>query len=61
MDGILKSVENLMTFPWIAEPVARGDMDLHAWYFDMDTGRLLGYVPQTKAFEPLASPCPGKE
>ncbi|QGY38928.1 carbonic anhydrase [Pseudodesulfovibrio cashew] len=58
MAGILRSVENLMTFPWIAERVAQGTLDLHGWYFDMDSGQLLSYLQQTKAFEPLTYPCP---
>ncbi|MDD3312522.1 carbonic anhydrase [Pseudodesulfovibrio sp.] len=61
MAGALRSVRNLMTFPWIAERVNAGELTLHAWYFDMETGRLLSYLPQTKSFEPLASPCPKEE
>jgi len=61
MAGALRSVRNLMTFPWIAERVNSGELTLHAWYFDMETGQLLSYLPQTKSFEPLASPCPKEE
>lgn len=57
MAAILKSVENLMTFPWIAERVKEGQLDLHAWYFDLESGQLLGYLEQTKSFEPLTFPC----
>lgn len=56
--GILRSLDNLMTFPWIAERVSLGKLDVHGWYFDMETGQLLSYLDQTKAFEPLTSPCP---
>ena len=58
MAGILRSVDNLMTFPWIARRVANGSLDVHGWYFDMESGQLLSYLPQTKTFEPLTFPCP---
>jgi carbonic anhydrase len=61
MAGILRSVTNLMTFPWIAERVAAGTLDVHGWYFDMGTGQLLSYLHQTQAFEPLSFPCPKRK
>ena len=61
MAGILRSVDNLMTFPWIAERVHDGSLNVHGWYFDMETGQLLSYLQQTKAFEPLTFPCPKAE
>lgn len=61
MAGILRSVDNLMTFPWIEERVAGGSLNVHGWYFDMESGQLLSYLPQTKAFEPLTSPCPKRD
>ena len=47
------SLSNLMTFPWIRERVEAGQMTLHGWYFDLDTGELLGYSPPTATFAPL--------
>ena len=60
MAGVLRSVDNLMTFPWIADRVACGRLDVHGWYFEMETGQLLSYLHQTKTFEPLTFPCPQK-
>lgn len=34
------SLNNLRTFPWIEERVQRGELTLHAWYFDIGAGRL---------------------
>lgn len=34
------SLDNLMTYPWIADAVHKGDLMLHAWHFDIATGRL---------------------
>lgn len=51
--AILVSLENLMTFPWIAERVIAGAMHLHGWYFDIEQGELLSYQPTRNAFEPI--------
>lgn len=51
--AILQSLENLLTFPWIAQRVSTGDLSIHGWYFDLDHGELLGYDPTVKAFAPL--------
>lgn len=40
---ILTSLNNLMTFPWIRSAVAKGELCLHGWYFDMPNGRMLSY------------------
>ncbi|TAL00116.1 MAG: carbonic anhydrase [Rhodospirillaceae bacterium] len=34
------SLENLMTFPWIRARVEAGKLELHGWYFDLETGTL---------------------
>lgn len=51
--AILLSLENLMTYPWIAKRVASGMMHLHGWYFDIAEGSLLHYNPLNNAFEPV--------
>ena len=50
--GILVSLENLMSYPWIAERVQAGTVHLHGWYFDLAAGALLHYDPAKNAFEP---------
>ncbi|WP_316897789.1 carbonic anhydrase [Pseudodesulfovibrio indicus] len=56
MAGILQSLRNLLSFPWITERVEAGTLNLHGWYFDMESGQLLSYLRQTKTFEPLEIP-----
>ncbi|MDP2811654.1 MAG: carbonic anhydrase [Rhodocyclaceae bacterium] len=51
--AILVSLENLMTYPWIAERVVAGALHLHGWYFDMTEASLLCYNPARNAFEPI--------
>lgn len=47
------SMGNLMTFPWIAEAVEKGELDLHGWYFDMTTGKLSEYSTEKNVFVDL--------
>lgn len=51
--AILVSLENLLTFPWIAQGVAAGTLQLHGWYLDIKNSQLLGHNAQTGNFEPL--------
>lgn len=55
--AVLVSLRNLLTFPWVAARVEAGSLILHGWYFDMEKGELLGYLPQVGSFEPLAPNC----
>lgn len=43
-EAIKVSLANLRGFPWIAERVQAGALDLHGWYFDLETGELLRLV-----------------
>ncbi len=38
--AIKLSLNNLETFPWIAERVKSGKTQLHGWYFEFDGGKL---------------------
>jgi len=38
--GIRISLQNLTTFPWIAEKVQAGELHLHGWWVDLQAGRL---------------------
>jgi carbonic anhydrase len=47
------SLENLMTYPWIASRVAAGSLHLHGWYFDITAGAMLHYQPDSQGFQPI--------
>jgi carbonic anhydrase len=53
--ALLVSLENLMTYPWIRQRVAAGSLALHAWYFDMLAGELLGFNPAASRFENMVA------
>ncbi|MCX7565697.1 carbonic anhydrase [Sulfitobacter sp. F26169L] len=45
------SLENLMTFPWLAEKVASGELTLHGMWTDIGEGGLEYYNPAVAEFE----------
>ena len=46
------SLANLMTFPWVAERVAAGRLELHGAWFDIFTGALMTLQPDA-SFVPV--------
>jgi carbonic anhydrase len=52
-EAVLISLENLMTFPFVAERVERGDLTLHGLWKDITNGSLLNYDPRTDGFVPV--------
>lgn len=51
--AVMISLENLMTFPWIAELVAKGELTLHGLWTDIGEGGLEYYSPETDSFLPV--------
>ena len=51
--SIMNSLDNLRTFPWLAEREANGKLSLHGWWFDMDNGALWCYEPLKKCFSQM--------
>jgi carbonic anhydrase len=50
----VKTLDNLMTFPWVRIPVERRQLELHAAHFDVATGLLSVFDPQTETFASVA-------
>lgn len=56
LGAIILSLNNLRSFPWVAEREARGELALHGWYFDMSNGALLAYSERSDTFLPMVCP-----
>jgi len=52
---ILVSLNNVMTFPWVAAKVRAGELQIHGWYFDLKSGQIFRYKEKTQSFEKLAA------
>lgn len=51
--SLLKSYENCLTFPWIHERLAQGELSIHLWFFDIAQAEILAYSFENKEFSPL--------
>ncbi|MBU1249017.1 MAG: carbonic anhydrase [Proteobacteria bacterium] len=51
--AILVSIDNLLTFPWIERRVMAGELTIHGWYFDIETGELFTHDPDMDEFVPM--------
>ena len=49
--SVMTSLENLMTFPWLAEKVNSGELTLHGMWTDIAEGGLEYYDPAGRKFE----------
>ncbi len=49
--GVRQSLDNLATFPFVAERVADGRLQLHGGHFGIATGELMAMNPSTGVFE----------
>ena len=48
--AVFRSLENLMTFPFVRAPVARGELNLHGAYFGVAEGSLFVLDQAAKEF-----------
>ena len=54
--AVFRSLENLMTLPFVRTPVERGEMYLHGAYFGVALGELSVLDQATGEFRPIAAP-----
>jgi carbonic anhydrase len=52
--GIIHSLNNLMTFPWVKERVEAGSLHLHGWHYDLDNGALYAKRKDSDEFEQIS-------
>ncbi len=51
--SVLYQLEHLMSFPFIEKRVDEGTLQLHGWYFKIQTGKIWYYDPEQYMFKPL--------
>lgn len=52
-EGILVSLKNLKSFPWIAEKIAHGELRLHGWHFSIEDGTLTAFDESIDSFNAI--------
>ncbi len=51
--SVLNSIDNLKSYPWIKERVDAGELTLHGWWFDLESGDLWVTHPENGEFLPV--------
>ncbi|PCC72150.1 carbonic anhydrase [Nannocystis exedens] len=54
-ENVLVQLEHLRTHPSVAAALARGELHLHAWIYQIDAGAVFAYDPAREQFEPLGT------
>ncbi len=52
-EAILVSLKNLQSFPWVKDRIAQGKLQLHGWYYNLQSGQLMYYNQLSGEFEVL--------
>lgn len=53
MESIVTSLENLRTFPFVADAIRDRGLNLIGAYFDLESGQLLQYEDESTSFKPI--------
>lgn len=53
-ENVLVQLDNLRTLPAVAARLNRGEIRLHAWVYEIESGQVYSYDAEDKAFHPLA-------
>jgi carbonic anhydrase len=51
--SIQGSIDNLLSYPWLKERVVVGDLSVHGWWFDLESGDLWVTDSENKSFLPI--------
>jgi len=54
-ENVLAQLDHLRTHPSVASRMKSGDLQLHAWVYEIHTGQIEAYDGETESFVPLAS------
>ncbi len=52
-ENILMQLGNIQTYPFVEELLKKGEVHLHGWYYDIGTGDIYAYNPNSGAFEKI--------
>lgn len=50
-EGVVVSLENLMSFPFVKSSVEAGNISLHGLWINIETGTVNQYIAESKTFE----------
>jgi carbonic anhydrase len=50
-ENVLEQLRNIETYPFVATALCEERLFLHGWYYDIGTGEISSYDPETDGFE----------
>ncbi len=53
-ESIIISLRNLMSYPYIAKRMEENTLNIFGWHFDIETGNIMAFDPDTAMFEPIS-------
>ncbi|HKQ76300.1 MAG TPA: carbonic anhydrase [Blastocatellia bacterium] len=54
-ENVLVQLDNLRTYPKVAALMTKGELTLHGWIYEIESGQILAYDPQVSHFVPITS------
>src|SRR3990167_8140146 len=52
-NALTLSFDNCLTFPWIKERVEKNQLEIHRWFFDIQSGEIFVYSEMDQQYKPL--------
>lgn len=52
-ENVLAQIENLKTHPSVASRLARGELQIHGWFYQIHSGEITSFDAKTGTFKPL--------
>lgn len=52
--SVIYQLEHLMTFPFVKKRLETGQLELHGWYYKIETGEIFYYDPEIYRFKSLS-------
>ena len=53
--SVISQIENLLTYPSVKSKVDAGEISLHGWMYDIESGEIEFYDAESSQFQPLAA------
>jgi carbonic anhydrase len=52
-ENVLVQLDNLRTYPAVAARLAKGEVSLHGWIYEIESGKILAFDPEVSHFAPI--------
>ena len=58
MENVITQIHHLRTHPSVAAALARGELSLHGWFFEIESGTIWALDGSNGQFEPVTGNAP---